>query len=224
MATSDEARRPLHVVTDDAVLAREGFTSTARGVIEAGGAEMVFHLRGHGTSGRVLYEQAALLVPAARAAGVCLVVNDRIDVALATGAAGVQLGARSLPVADARRLVGLGRLIGASVHDAGEAACAASAGADWLMVGTIFPSATHPGRPVAGTTLLRELAPLGAPLVGIGGVTLERVAEVLGAGAAAVAALRGIWDAADPAATVREYLDVARAARCATSPEPDGSA
>ncbi|MDT8342467.1 MAG: thiamine phosphate synthase, partial [Longimicrobiales bacterium] len=88
---------PLHLVTDDAVLARPGFRGAAEAALEAGGARVALHLRGPGTNGGPLYRLAVALVPAARAAGALLLVNDRVDVAACAGADGVQLGRRSLP-------------------------------------------------------------------------------------------------------------------------------
>lgn len=196
----------LHAVTDDRVLARGAFLDTARMVAEAGGAALALHLRGPRTSGRRLHDLATTLGPAVRASGGMLVVNDRIDGALAAGAGAVQLGARSLAPADVRALAGNALRIGVSVHAADEAR-AAAAGADWLLAGTVWPTPSHPGRPGAGIGLLRAVAALGTPVVAIGGVTPERAAEAWGAGAAGVAVLRGIWDAPDPAQAVERYLE-----------------
>jgi thiamine-phosphate diphosphorylase len=192
------------VITDDAVLARPQFGSAARAVLAAGGAGVALHLRGPTTPGRFLWRLAVDLAPEA-AAGGWLLVNDRVDVAATSGAHGVQLGRRSLPVADARALLGPEARIGASVHDAAEAADAGAA--DWLVVGTLFPSASHPGRPAAGVELIARVAAASrCPLVGIGGVTPERVADVRAAGAAGVAVLSGVWGHADPASAVARYL------------------
>lgn len=196
---------PLHVVTDDAVVGGADFLARASAVLEAGGAELVLHLRAPGADGRFLYERAAALVPRARAAGARLLVNDRVDVALACGADGAHVGARGLPVHDARRLLGPARWLGASVHDEAEARAAAAGGADFLLVGTIYATASHPGRAGAGPDLLRRLAPLARPMVAIGGIDPARVAEVRAAGAAAVAVLRGVWAADDVAAAVERY-------------------
>src|SRR5207248_8446577 len=81
-------------------------------------------------------------------------VNDRLDVALATGADGVHLAGHSLPVPAARAALGQRRLIGCSVHDAAEAEAAARGGADYLLVGTLYPSRSHPGREGAGPQLV----------------------------------------------------------------------
>ncbi|HEV2131732.1 MAG TPA: thiamine phosphate synthase, partial [Longimicrobiaceae bacterium] len=133
-----------------------------------------------------------------------LLINDRVDVALACGAHGVQLGARGLRAADARRLLGDRSLLGVSVHSSEEAD--AAAGADFLLVGTLFPTASHPERKGAGTQLLRRLANLALSQIGIGGITTERVAEVRRAGAAGIAVLSGVWQAEEPGRAVEEYL------------------
>jgi thiamine-phosphate diphosphorylase len=189
---------PLHVVTDDAVVAREDFLGVAERIIEAGGPLLVFHLRAPRASGRRMYELARALRDPVIGADGWLIVNDRVDVAVAAGADGVQLGARGLSPADARRLLGLDDLLGVSVHaeDAGRAAQAD--GADFVLAGTIWQTPSHADRRGAGTGLVREIAALGIPTIAIGGVTPQR--------AAGVAVIRGIWDDPDPAAAVSEYL------------------
>lgn len=196
----------LHAVTDDAVLARADFGETARRVLEAGGPRLALHLRGPRTGGRALHGLAAALLPAARGAGALLLVNDRADVALAAGADGVRLGARGIRPEDARRLLGAEAWIGASVHTRGEAEEAAAGGADFLVVGTLYATPSHPGREGAGPAHLAALADVGLPRVGIGGITPARAPEVRAAGAHGVAVLRGVWDAPDPARAVEQYL------------------
>jgi thiamine-phosphate diphosphorylase len=193
-------------VTDDAVLARPGFAAAARGVLAAGGGALALHLRGPRTGGRALHALAASLADAARAAGAMLVVADRVDVALAAGAGAVQVGARGLDPRDARAVAGARLRIGVSVHAASDVAAALAGAPDWLTVGTLYATPSHPGRPGAGPGLLRGFAGCGVPLVGIGGVTPARAGEVVRAGAAGVAILRGIWDAPEPAGAVRAYL------------------
>ena len=207
MAPGAEGFPPLHAVTDGEVAGAAGFAARAREVLKAGGPCLALHLRAPEAHGRVLYELADELLPAARAAGALLLVNDRVDVALAVGADGVQLGARSLRAADARRLLGPDRLVGASVHGVDEAREAVDGGADFLVAGNVYETRTHPGRPGAGPALVASVADLGLPVVAIGGVTPERVAEVKAAGAAGVAAVRGIWSAGKAAEAVRRYLE-----------------
>lgn len=173
----------LHLVTSDEVLRDEGFVDSAERVIAAYGAAVAVHLRGHGLSGSVLHALAERLLEAASRSGAMLLVNDRVDVALACGAPGVQLGRRSLPVAEARRLLGADALIGYSAHAADEALDAGRESADFIVLGTIFPTASHPGEPA-------------------------RVGAVLEAGAYGVAVLGGVWHAADPVGAARRYLEV----------------
>ncbi len=197
----------LHAVTDDAVVARAGFLERAGEVLAAGGARVALHLRAPGASGRAVHHLAARLAELAAGTGSLLLVNDRVDVALAAGARGVQLGRRSLAVADARALVGAGMLLGASVHGVGEAREAAEAGADFLLAGAVYPTATHPGEPGGGLRLIESVAALGIPVVAIGGVTPERAGELRRAGAAGMAAIRGVWGAPSPGDAVQRYVE-----------------
>ena len=197
---------PLHAVTDDAVVARPEFARVAAEVLEAGAAALALHLRAPRTPGRRGYELALALRAAAARSGARLIVNDRIDVALAVGADGVQLGRRSLAPADARRILGPGALIGVSVHSVDEARAAAG-DADILVAGAIYPTASHRGESAAGLGLIRDIAALGIPVIAIGGVTVDRVGEARKAGAAGVAAIRGIWDETSPTAAARCYIE-----------------
>lgn len=197
---------PLHVVTDDAVVARGDFLRVAERIIQAGGPLLVFHLRAPRASGRRMYELARALRDAGIGYDARLVVNDRVDVAVAAGADGAQVGGRGLAPADARRVLGPDGLLGVSVHAVDEARVAQAEGADFVLAGTIWQTPSHPDRRGAGIGLVREIAVLGIPTIAIGGVTPERAAEAREAGAAGVAVIRGIWDAPDPAAAVSEYL------------------
>ncbi|HEX2094340.1 MAG TPA: thiamine phosphate synthase [Longimicrobiaceae bacterium] len=196
---------PLHLVTDDGVLARPDFPQRADEVLRAGGCRVALHLRGPRTGGRRLYGLAAELAPVARGCGALLLVNDRVDVALAAGADGVQLGRRGIRAMDARVLLGPGRVIGSSVGALEEGRHAVD-GSDFLLVGSVYPTPSHPGREGIGPAGLRMLVGLGIPVVGIGGVVPERVAEVGRAGARGVAVLRGVWGAADAVGAVLRYL------------------
>ncbi len=197
---------PLHVVTDDEVVARPGFLDAARLVFEMGGPDLIFHLRAPRASGRTLYELARRMRSLAVNEDAWLVVNDRVDVAHAAGVDGAHVGGRGLAAADARRLLGADRLLGVSMHSLDEARDALTGEPDFLLAGTIWESASHPGRPGAGVGLIREIAALGVPVIAIGGVTPGRAAEARDAGAAGFAVLRGVWDAPDPVEAVRNYL------------------
>ena len=202
----------LHVVTDDETLARADFVEVATEVLEAAGHAAALHVRGPRTDGRRLYELVAFLGAAARGGGTLLVVNDRVDVAMAAGLTAVQLGRRSLSVAGTRGIMPEAR-IGASCHDAVEVAEATGAGAAWVVLGNVFETASHPGRPGLGLAGLTELsAAAGAvPTIAIGGVQTDRVTAVLRAGAWGVAVRSGIWDAGSPRAATSEYISVLQA-------------
>ncbi len=193
----------LHAITDERIARRPDLDTVAQLLAAGGGAHLAFHARGRGLSGLDHYELAVRLsaCPPAR-----LFVNDRLDVALAVGAAGVQLGQGSLPPADARRL-NAGWWIGKSVHDLREAEAAHAGGADYLLVGPVFPTATHPDRAPLGSARLKEIVGLGLPVVAIGGVTPERIPELMAEAAIhGVAAIRALWHAADPADAARRML------------------
>jgi thiamine-phosphate pyrophosphorylase len=126
-----------------------------------------------------------------------LFVNDRVDVALASGADGVQLGERSMPVAETRSIAGDRLLIGRSVHSVEGAKSSISA--DFLVLGTVYPSATHPGAPVGGVALVRNVVrATGRTVIGIGGVTATNAGEVMSAGAGGIAVVGAILGAPDP--------------------------
>lgn len=199
----------VHVVTNDRVLARTDFAAAAADLMAAGGRRLALHIRGHGTPARVLYEHTARLCPEREASGAALLVNDRIDVALAARADGVQLGRRSVPVGMARSLLA-GRTIGYSAHTAAEAGEAFAEGADFVLLGSVYASPTHAGASGSGPVLVRSaVAATTGRVVAIGGITPQRMAEVAGAGAVGVAVLSGVWDAQRPGAAVEAFLAAA---------------
>ncbi len=147
----------------------------------------LLQLRDPSATARAVEREAGLLV---ETAGAPLLVSARVDLALAAGAAGVHLPEHDLPVADARRLMGRDRLVGRSVHSVHGAVDAEAAGADYVIFGSVFPSASHPGRPVAGLEALRRVtAAVRIPVLAIGGVDGARAALCHAAGAAGFAAI-----------------------------------
>jgi thiamine-phosphate pyrophosphorylase len=168
------------------------------GAAIAGGARVVQVRVKDAPAGAVL-EIARRVVDVARGRAL-VVVNDRADLALLSGADGVHLGDDDLPVADARRLVGEGLLVGRTCRTAEEAHAAVAAGADHVGFGPIFPSRTKPlAIPPRGLEPLRGLAAsLGAPIVAISGIDLSNVGEVARAGAACAAVVDAIFGAGDP--------------------------
>jgi len=193
----------LHAITDERIARRPDLDDVARALAAGGGERLAFHARGRALSGLEHYDLAVRLsaCPPAR-----LFVNDRLDVALAVGAAGVQLGSGSLDPADARR-INQAWWIGKSVHSLSEATAARASGADYLLVGPLYRTATHPDREPLGLAGLAPIIGLGLPVIAIGGVTPARVDEVQRTGAYGVAAIRAVWDAPDPADAARQLLE-----------------
>lgn len=193
----------LHIVTNDVILRAHGFCDRAERMMDVGRARIALHIRGPGLSGRELYDRAERCTAIGGRTGSWIFVNDRLDIALACAARGVQLGRRSVPIGGARALLGAGATIGASVHDRPAAESAAREGADFVLAGTLYESASHPARAPAGVDWFGGL-PL--PVIGIGGVSVARVGDVRRAGAFGVAAIRGIWHAERPVAALEAYL------------------
>ncbi len=156
-------------------------------------------------------EELALLevfAQACRRHGRLLAVNDRADVALAAGADVLHLGQDDLPVPAARRVLGPGPLIGRSSHSPAQSdAAAAEPDVDYFCAGPLWTTPTKPGRPATGLGLPEHVARTGAarPWFAIGGISLDRLGEVLAAGATRVVVVRAITEAADPAAATREF-------------------
>jgi len=198
--------RPLprvHAFTDHAILSAPDFGIRAA-AIAAAGAAVALHARDRGGPGARLAASTLRILALARPPEAAVFVSGRPDIAAASGAHGVQLGAGDLTPADARRVL-LHGWIGRSVHSADEARAAVKEGADFLVVGSIYETPSHPGV-AAGTGLLREAAGLGRPVIAIGGITPERVPELKAAGAYGVAAIRALWQADDPAAATLSML------------------
>ena len=142
-----------------------------------------------------------------------LFVNDRLDIAMAAGVDGVQLGESALLVEAARRVAGENLLIGRSVHSVSGAIEAESQGADLLTLGTIFPTASHPGVRTGGTELVKEVASaVTIPLFGIGGIDASNARQVIKEGAAGVAVISAISTAQDPALAATGLCNAMRAA------------
>ncbi len=213
----------IHAVTDDLILERGGFVHRAHAVMRVLGARGAVHVRAHAATASRLYEVALALRPVAERTGCWLVVNDRLDVALAAGARAVQLTSRSVSVASARDVVRVlapaatragassaARFtlsIGASVHSVDDALRAAREGADWCVAGHVFPTRSHPGEPARGVALIRGIAAATSlPCLAIGGVRPDRLAALRAAGAYGAAVISGIWGADDAEQAATHYL------------------
>ena len=150
--------------------------------------------------------QLGVLRPLCRDAGVPLIVNDDLGLAIEVGADGVHLGEDDGAAATARTSLGEHALIGVSCYDSlARARDAAHAGASYLAFGAFFPSTTKPNARRATPDLLRDSAALGLPQVAIGGITPDNARSLVDAGADMLAVISGVFDAPDPLAAARAY-------------------
>jgi len=192
----------LYLVTDDA-LSRAPVESVVERAI-AGGATIV-QLRVKAADSRMLYERAVRLRERLAPLNVPLIVNDRLDAALAARADGVHLGQGDLPCAEARRIAGPEFVIGVSVGSPAEAERAERDGATYLAASPVYATPTKTDAPppvgLSGLAALRNASRL--PLVAIGGLHAGNAAEVIRAGADGVAVVSAIMAAEDPAAAAR---------------------
>ena len=193
----------LYVIIDRSAAGGRDLADIAAAAIR-GGADVI-QLRDKTASDRHVLDEARRLLPLTRAAGVPLILNDRVDLARAAGADGVHLGQDDLPVRDARNLLGPGRLIGKSTHRLDQALAAQAEGPDYLGLGPIFPTPTKPDYASVGTALIGEVAArVRVPVVCIGGIDRGNLEEVLRAGAERIAVVRAVCGASDPEAAARE--------------------
>ncbi|WP_338045208.1 thiamine phosphate synthase [Paenibacillus humicola] len=183
-----------------------------------GGADVV-QLRSKDAPKRELLAQAYALRELTRRYGVPLIVNDHIDIALAVEADGVHLGQEDLPLAEARSILGPGKIIGISTHSIGQALEAQAAGADYIGVGPVYPTGTKPGRKAVTTSYVKEAAgQVAIPFVAIGGITLDNVDDVLEAGARRICAVSAVVGSEDAAGTCRAFLHKIRAKQTEAAP------
>ena len=192
----------LHIVTSDAILAAPDFVERAAALVGKFGNRIAIQLRSRTIGGRRLFEIGSQLKQLPNA---FVVVNDRVDVARVIKADAVQLPASGLSVQIARAQLGE-TPIGRSVHSAEEGTQAAADGADYLLAGSIYETASHPAALPQGTALIRALRSCQLPVLAIGGVDEGNVGDCISAGAYGVAVIRAVWQAADPVAAVTTLL------------------
>lgn len=212
-ACSNPADWRLYVITDAAIAGGRPHAAVARAALE-GGADVI-QLRDKSASTRALYDAARELRRLTAECGAAFIVNDRLDIALAVDADGLHVGQDDLPAAEARRLLGPGKILGVSAANIEEARAAERDGADYLGVGAIFEARSTKAdagapRGVGILSLLRSRT--SRPLVAIGGITADNVAEVIRAGAhcaAVISAVVGADDVARAARLLRKRIDEA---------------
>lgn len=197
----------IYLVTDDGCLQGRALIDCVREALE-GGVTLVQY-RAKTASSAEMYAEALQLKALCDSFNVPLIINDRLDIAMAVGAAGVHLGQDDLPCAAARKLLGEDYLIGVSAHNPAEAKAALQSGADYLGCGAVFGTATKADVKKLGTDGLAAICKAkGLPVVGIGGVTADNYREVRAAGADGAAIVSGILAQPDIRTTVEAIAKV----------------
>jgi len=196
--------RGLYAITDGP---RPDLHAAVESALNGGAA--ILQYRDKSAESERRHAEAASLLAACRRFGVPLIVNDDVDLAAAIGADGVHLGEHDGGIDAARTRLGAAAIIGVSCYDSlDRARQLAAAGADYLAFGAFFPSPTKPLARRAGAGLLRDAKSLGLPLVAIGGITPDNAQPLIEAGADFVAAISGVFAAADPSAAARRYANL----------------
>ena len=199
----------IYLVTDDGCLQGRALIDCVREALE-GGVTLVQY-RAKTASSAEMYAEALQLKALCDSFKVPLIINDRLDIAMAVGAAGVHLGQDDLPCAAARKLLGEDYIIGVSTHNPAEAKAALQSGADYLGCGAVFGTATKADVQKLGTDGLAAICKAkGLPVVGIGGVTADNYREVRAAGADGAAIVSGILAQPDIRATVEAIARVSQ--------------
>jgi thiamine-phosphate pyrophosphorylase len=201
----------LNAIVDVDVAARAGWdpADLARAFL-AGGATFL-QLRAKNASGAAFLAAATKIAALARSANALLIVNDRADIARLADADGVHVGQDDLPPAAVRCVVGPDAIVGISTHTPDQIDAAIREQIDYVAVGPVFGTATKgTGYAPIGLDLVRDAAAraraAGLPLVAIGGITLDRAADVVAAGASSVAVITDLLASSDPEGRVRAYL------------------
>lgn len=199
----------IYLVTDDGCLQGRTLIDCVREALE-GGVTLVQY-RAKTASSAEMYAEALQLKALCDSFNVPLIINDRLDIAMAVGVAGVHLGQDDLPCAAARKILGEDYLIGVSAHNPAEAKVALQNGADYLGCGAVFGTATKADVQKLGTDGLAAICrEKGLPVVGIGGVTADNYREVRAAGADGAAIVSGILAQSDIRATVKAIAKVSQ--------------
>ena len=188
----------LHIITDDLAVARAALSVGAP----------VVQVRVKEKTDREAYELSVRMVALCAVYGATCLVNDRLHVALAAGAAGGHVGADDLPVAAARRVLGPAAILGATARSPASGRSAVRDGASYLGVGPCYPTSTKVGLPlpIGPSGVEAVSAAVAVPVIAIGGVTAARVPDLLAAGAHGVAVVGAVSAAADPARATLELL------------------
>jgi len=192
----------LCVITDEAICP----LSLAEQALK-GGAAMI-QLRHKHASGSQLFSWALAIRKLCQQHQALCIINDRVDIAMASQADGVHLGQQDMPIEAARKLLGHDRIIGVSASSPGEAIQAEKEGADYIGFGHIFPTSSKKkdSSPLGLETLRQASAHLSLPIVAIGGISHENAASIISSGASAVAVIAAVSRATDPTLAAQNLL------------------
>ena len=199
----------LYAVLDGDMAARFGWTLDGLAAACLAGGARLLQIRVKRQPGRALLALSDRIVAAATPVGARIVINDRPDIARLAGAWGLHLGQDDLPVAAARVVTGPSIAVGLSTHTPPQIEAAFREPIDYLAVGPVFDTASKDTdyRPVGLDLVRAACRPGGPPVVAIGGITLERAARVLEAGAASVAVISDLFTGGDPEARTRAFVE-----------------
>lgn len=199
----------VYLVTDDVCLQGRPLLRCVEKALQ-GGVTLVQYRSKHKDGGS-MYQEALALKSLCDKYLVPLIINDRVDLALAVGAAGVHVGQSDLPCAAVRKIVGKDFIIGVSAHNVEEALQAVAAGADYLGCGAVFGTATKADASMLGLENLRKIrSAVKLPIVGIGGVNAENYSHVLSTGANGAAIISGILGADKIKDTTEKFAAIHR--------------
>lgn len=195
----------IYPITDTAI---SGLSHARQIELLAAGGASIVQLREKQASAREFYQTAMAAVSVARAVGVQIIINDRVDIAIAVKADGVHLGQTDMPPDRARSLLGETRIIGFSTHSLEQALAAELAPVDYIAIGPIFQTLTkdRPDPVVDLETIIEIRRSLSKPLVGIGGISLETANSVIEAGADSIAVIADLLSAGDISERTRAFL------------------
>ena len=199
----------LYLVTDSTNRNIDSFCRIVEQALQ-GGVTLV-QLREKTATSREFYQRALRIKEVTDRFQVPLIINDRLDIALAVNAAGLHIGQEDLPVAVARRLLGPDKILGATAATVADALAAQAAGADYLGSGAVYPTGTKPGKAILPLSVLTQIKQaLRIPVVAIGGITAENIGPVRDAGVDGVAVVSAIMDSADPTTAAKTLKTIWR--------------
>jgi thiamine-phosphate pyrophosphorylase len=206
----------LYVILD-AALITSSERECALSLAEAG--VRLIQYRNKSASSRQYLDSSRELAEALRPRGVTFIVNDRPDVAFLAGASGVHVGQDDLEVEQARLVAGSDKLVGVSTHNLEQFKKAPASNADYIAIGPLFSTTSKANPdPLVGLTFLRKVRGLtDKPIVGIGGISLDRAKSVIEAGADSVAVISGVLGSPNPSQSARQYLEVLETAKHAAA-------